>query len=138
MHDIFVRYHSIILYGFFGVLTTMINITFYYVFYTVIGIPNVSSTTLAWLLSVLFAFITNKLWVFESKSFDRKTVIREMISFFACRGATGVLDVIIMFVAVDVVGQNALLWKIVSNAIVIVLNFVASKLFIFKEHKRGE
>ena len=135
MHDLFVRYRSIIMYGIFGVLTTAVNIVSYYVTYNVIGIPNVPSTAIAWLLSVLFAFVTNKLWVFESKSLDRETVIREAVSFFACRIATGVLDVAIMFVAVDVMGWNAMLWKLVSNALVIVLNFVASKLFIFKEKK---
>jgi putative flippase GtrA len=132
MHDILIRYRSIIAYGVFGVLTTAVNIVSYFVSYSVFGIPNVVSTALAWVLSVLFAFVTNKLWVFESKSLDRETVIREAIAFFACRAATGVLDIAIMFVAVDMMGWNALLWKLVSNALVIVLNFVASKLVIFK------
>ena len=126
------KYRGVIAYLIFGVLTTVINVIAYQLCYNVAGIPNVVSTIIAWVLAVLFAFITNKLFVFNSKSFARDVVLREMVNFFGCRLLTGLLDVLIMYVAVDVLGWHALLWKILSNGLVIVLNYIASKLFIFK------
>lgn len=127
------KYRGIIAYLFFGVCTTLINVVAYQLCYNVTGIPNVPSTVIAWVLAVLFAFITNKLFVFESKSFARNVVIREAINFFGCRILTGLLDVAIMYVAVDLLHWHALLWKVLSNGLVIVLNYVASKLIIFKK-----
>ena len=127
------KYNSLILYAVFGVCTTVINISAYYLFYNVLEIENVPSNIVAWFLAVLFAFITNKLFVFKSKSMVFKTLIKESTSFFACRLLTGVLDVVIMYFAVDVFLQNSTLWKIVSNIIVIILNYIVSKLFVFNK-----
>ncbi len=121
-----------IAYLFFGVCTTALNLLFYALFTKLAHLPNLLSTVLAWLLAVIFAFVTNKLQVFESRALDRRTLLREAISFLTSRLATGLLDVGVMFVAVDLLGRSALLWKLVSNAVVIVLNYVASKLVIFR------
>ncbi|MCD7791339.1 MAG: GtrA family protein [Bacteroides thetaiotaomicron] len=127
------KYKALISYLFFGVCTTVINIAVYYLCYNVSGIPNVPSTVIAWVVAVVFAYITNKLFVFDSKSFKADVLVREMASFFGCRLLTGILDVIIMYVAVDVMDMNSTLWKLVSNVLVIILNYVASKLVIFKK-----
>ncbi|MCD8314383.1 MAG: GtrA family protein [Firmicutes bacterium] len=127
------KYKSIISYLFFGVCTTVINIATYYLCYNISAIPNVPSTVIAWVVAVVFAYITNKLFVFDSKSFKADVLVREMASFFGCRLLTGILDVIIMYVAVDVMDMNSTLWKLVSNVLVIILNYVASKLVIFKK-----
>ncbi len=116
-----------------GVLTTAVNMAVYYLCFDVLRIPNLPSTATAWLASVLFAFITNKLWAFESKSFAKDVFFHELLSFFSCRIATGVLDMAIMYAAVDRLAQSEILWKPLSNIIVIVLNYVASKLLIFKK-----
>ena len=100
--------------------------------FNIAGISNVVSTVIAWVLAVLFAYITNKLWVFESKSFERKVLAKEIPAFFGCRLATGVLDVVVMYMAVDVMYSNGTVWKIISNILVIIINYVASKLVIFK------
>ena len=126
------KYKFIILYGIFGVLTTIINIATYWVFYSVLGVSNVISNIIAWVLSVLFAFITNKLWVFESKSFDFKLFMKELGSFTVCRLATGALDLGIMLVGVDLLKGPAMILKVISNIIVIILNYVMSKVFVFK------
>ena len=125
------KYKSFITYAFFGVCTTLVNLLCYRAFYFALGVPNVPSTILAWLFAVLFAFVTNKIWVFESKSWALSVTIPELIKFFVCRIATGVLDVGIMYLAVDKMRWNAMVWKVISNVIVIVLNYVASKLVIF-------
>ena len=127
------KYKFIILYGIFGVLTTLINIVSYSLFYSVFGVSNVISNIIAWVLSVLFAFITNKLWVFESKSFEFKLFMAELGNFTLCRLATGVLDLGIMFVGVDLLKGPAIILKVVSNVIVIILNYVMSKVFVFKK-----
>ncbi len=121
------------MYLIFGALTTVVNIISYYVAYNVLKIPNVTSTVLAWVISVLFAFLTNKIFVFESKSSGFKEIFREISAFFACRLLTGVLDVAIMWASVDIMDWNSLLWKVISNILVIVLNYFASKFLIFKQ-----
>ena len=133
MMDLFRKYRSLILYAVFGALTTLVNMASYWLCFNVLGIPNVPSTAIAWVLAVCFAFITNKLWVFDSPSFDMKIMAHEVPSFFGARLATGLLDVLVMYLAVDVMKWNSTLWKLISNVIVIVLNYIASKLVIFRK-----
>lgn len=132
MRELLTKYRGLILYGVFGVLTTAVNMASYYLCFDVLSIPNLLSTAVAWLFAVLFAFVTNKLWVFESKTWGG-VWMRELVSFFSCRAATGVLDMAIMYIAVDRLAQNEMLWKLLSNVIVIVLNYIASKWLIFKK-----
>ena len=86
----------------------------------------------AWVLAVSAAYITNKIWVFESKAWTKKAILQEAAAFAACRIATGVMDLAIMYVSVDLLGLPDLIMKVLSNAFVIVLNFIFSKLIIFK------
>lgn len=129
------KYKSFIMYMVFGVLTTVINLIAYFMCFNVLKISNVISTIIAWILAVAFAFATNKLWVFDSKSFDVKTLSHEIPTFFGARIATGVLDVVIMYMAVDVFSWNPTVWKLISNILVIILNYIASKFVIFKESR---
>lgn len=136
MKTIFQKYKSIIAYLFFGVLTTLINWGSYFLCYNIVHIPNVPSTIIAWILAVAFAFITNKIWVFDSKSFDGKVLLHEIWTFIAARLITGILDVINL--AVDVFAMNSTVWKLISNIIVIILNYIFSKLIIFKKGNSGK
>jgi len=128
--EIYKAYKMPILYIFFGGLTTLVNIIVYFVCYNIFLISNVTSTIIAWILSVIFAFITNKIYVFESKS---QSILYEITTFFTCRLGTGVLDILIMYVSVDLLKWNALLMKILSNVLVIILNYIFSKVIIFKK-----
>lgn len=128
-----VKYQDMILYVFFGALATLVNTASYYLCYNVLGIPNVPSVLIAWLLAVIFAFFTNKLWVFKSKSFAPEVLKHEILTFFGARALTGLMDLGIMYLTVDVLHWNATLWKLISNILVIILNYVASKLVIFKK-----
>ncbi|MBE6969699.1 MAG: GtrA family protein [Ruminococcaceae bacterium] len=130
---LFRKYREVILYLFFGGCTTLINIVVYALLYRGLQMANVPSTILAWLVSVIFAFLTNRSFVFESKETELRGRLRELLSFFGCRILTGILDVLIMALAVDMMGWNGLIWKIISNVIVIVLNYIASKFFIFRK-----
>ena len=127
------KYRGLILYVVFGVLTTVINIAVYALCYRVLRLPNVPSNVIAWILAVLFAFVTNKLYVFESKSLERGTVMRELLSFVGARLATGLLDLAVMFVGVDLLHGPDLVFKVGSNVLVIILNYVLSKLIVFRK-----
>lgn len=131
------KHKSVISYLLFGVCTTIVNWVTYFVLYNILHVHNVISTAIAWLLAVIFAFITNKIWVFDSKSFDRKTLVHEIWTFFTARALTGLIDVGIMFVAVDLCGMNtafwSTFWKVISNVIIVILNYALSKIIIFRK-----
>lgn len=128
---LFKKYKQIILYLFFGGCTTLINWAAYVLCYNLLTVENVVSTVIAWVVSVAFAFVTNKIWVFESA--NDKGLIFEIWTFVAARLITGLLDVAIMYVAVDKFNMNSTLWKLLSNIIVIMLNYIFSKFIIFKK-----
>lgn len=132
------KYSRVIAYLFFGVCTTAVNVAAYHVFYAVLNVRNVPATIIAWFLAIVFAFITNKRYVFDSKSFKTKLLLREAFSFLVCRAATGIFDVLIMYAAVDLMNRNATVWKIVANIIVIILNYAASRAIIFKKGEKDE
>ena len=138
LNQLIKKYKHLISYAFFGVCTTLINLLCYKLFYNFLEIPNVVSTIFAWFFAVLFAFITNKLWVFESKSLEKKVVISELWKFFVCRFSTGILDVLIMYLTVDLMHWNAMICKFFSNILVIILNYIASRLIIFVKSDRNE
>ena len=132
LKSIFSANRQIILYLFFGVCTTAINTICYWLLYDVLTLSNIVSTIIAWLAAVVFAFVTNKRFVFESKRTNTTERINEVISYFGCRLLTGILDVAIMAITVDMLQWNGLLWKLFSNIIVTIINYVASKYLIFK------
>lgn len=136
--DLIVKYKFLILYAFFGVCTTIVNVVAYGLLERLIGLSILWSTIIAWFLAVVFAYLTNRKWVFKSNAHTSKEIIKEIYSFFACRIGTGILDCVIMKVFADILGMNDIIVKFVANVLVIVLNYVASKLVVFKEKKTVE
>ncbi|MCI8379872.1 MAG: GtrA family protein [Lachnospiraceae bacterium] len=130
---LYLKYKEVILYLVFGGLTTLTNIGAYALFARVFHMNLMAANGLALALSILFAYVTNKLFVFESKTDSWGAVLQEFASFMACRLATAVLDMFLMYITVSVAGLYDLLMKVIVNIIVIVLNFVFSKLIIFKK-----
>lgn len=129
---LYFKYKEVILYLFFGGLTTLVNIVSYAVFARILHMDTVAGTSMAWLISVIFAYITNKIFVFESRTDTFVLLVKECVSFFGCRLATGVMDVAIMYLSVDLMHFNDIFMKIISNVFVVILNYIFSKLFIFK------
>ena len=134
------RHREAIAYLFFGGVTTLVNIAAYALLART-GLSTGVSNALAWIISVLVAYFTNRRWVFGSHT-SGGAALGEFASFVACRLGTGVLDEAIMVLGVDRLGPmvapgHLALWslgvKIFSNVLVIVLNYVFSKLFIFKK-----
>lgn len=138
MIELLKKYKEVILYGIFGVLTTVVNISVYYVCTKILSIDYMISNMIAWLLSVIFAYVTNKLFVFESKTLKANHIIKEMAAFFGARLFSGALDMGIMFVAVDVLSADDFIMKIATNIIVIILNYFLSKYWVFNKDKGGE
>jgi len=135
--QLYTKYKNIIPYAFFGVLTTIVNIAVYWLMAHPLGLKVIPSTVIAWISAVLFAYITNRKWVFHSEAHTTNAIVKEIFSFFACRLATGLVDLACMFIFVDVLHLNDVVIKFIANVIVIVLNYVASKLIIFKHNKKN-
>ena len=141
MKQLLTKYRALIVYAIFGALTTVVNIAVYGIA-TRLGMATGWANALAWVLSVLFAYFTNRRWVFESENRGLSAVLKEFSSFVACRLGTGALDRVIMVAGVDILGpmivpaEHAYLWsmglKIASNVLVIILNYIFSKLIIFR------
>lgn len=125
------RYKEQIIYLFFGVLTTIINIAIYNILFVYFGVSNIISNCFAWGISVLFAYITNKIWIFRSENQELKTIFYEITTFFSCRLLTGGIDLLIMYLGVDVFKLQPMNIKLIANVIVIVINYIVSKKIIF-------
>ena len=132
------RYRDLILYVLFGAFTTLVNTAVYWLCAHPLGLPVVPSSVIAWFMAVLFAYLTNRKMVFHSEAVTRAEIAREIVSFFLCRLATGVLDWVLMYVFADRLRLNDLAVKIAVNILAILLNYIASKLLIFRRKKRDE
>ncbi|WP_296801352.1 GtrA family protein [uncultured Methanobrevibacter sp.] len=121
---------ELVLYVVFGTFTFLVNVVTYFLFQSVMGINYLVSNVFAWFFSVLFAYITNRTWVFESKSPE---ILKEMSLFFGGRIFSGVVDTALMYLFIDVLVLGNTFSKIVVQIIVIVLNYVFSKLIVFKD-----
>ena len=121
---------ELVLYVVFFFFTFFVNIAVYFLFEDVLGVNYLISNIVAWFFSVLFAYITNRIWVFESKSPD---ILKEMSLFFGGRIFSGVVDTALMYLFIDVMMIGDAISKIVVQIIVIVLNYIFSKLIVFKD-----
>ena len=139
--SLFMKYKEPILYLFFGGCTTLVSWVTYALFAGAMGLGVNVSNGLSWVISVLFAFVTNKLFVFESRAWAAKTVLREAGSFVSARIFTGVLTMLgvplLMKIGLDqsVLGVEGMVAKVSMSVIEILLNYVFSKLFIFRKKK---
>lgn len=124
---------DIVTYLFFGVLTTVVNYLVYLPVYNLLHLSAAFSNAIAWVAAVAFAYLTNKPFVFKSRDWSRQTVIPELTKFVSCRLASGILETAILFVTVDLLHWNGNIWKLVVSVLVVVLNYVASKLLVFKK-----
>lgn len=138
IRDLYKKYKDVVPYVFFGVCTTIVNVVVYWLFAYVLMQATMLSTIIAWIAAVLFAYITNRKWVFHSQAYGVVSIMKEIVSFFSCRLATGIIDWLCMYIFVDVLGANGVLIKLIANIIVIVLNYVASKLLIFRRKSDNE
>ena len=127
------KYSDIVSYLFFGVLTTVVNYVVYLPCYNLLHFSAAVSNVIAWVVAVAFAYLTNKPFVFKSHDWSMKTVGPELTKFVGCRIGSGLLETAIIFVTVDCLNWNGNIWKLVTSVLVVILNYVASKLLVFRK-----
>ena len=131
--ELVVQYWEVLSYLIFGVLTTIVNYLVYLPVYNLLGLSAALSNAIAWVVAVAFAYLTNKPFVFKSHDWSAKTGIPELTKFVGCRVASGAAETLILLVTVDLLHWNGNIWKIVTSVLVVVMNYIASKLVVFKK-----
>lgn len=131
--ELYFKYKEVINYLFFGGCTFLVSIISFYVFNKVFGFNEHVANVISWVLAVSFAYITNKLYVFESKTSDSKSLLKEIGSFVSARLLTLVMEEIILLIGVNCLHIDSMIVKVVAQVVVIVSNYFLSKLFIFKK-----
>ena len=137
MNNIYIKNKEIINYLIFGILTTVVSLaTYYALVLTILDAKNPIELQIAnvisWITCVTFAYITNKLYVFEKTN---KPLIKEMIEFYTSRLLALFIDMSIMFIGVTILNINDSIIKLLNQIIIITVNYIISKLFVFKKEK---
>ena len=126
------KYEDVLSYLFFGVLTTVVNYLVYLPCYNTLGLSAAVSNGVAWVAAVAFAYLTNKPFVFKSHDWSMKTVLPELTAFVGCRVGSGLLETGILFLSVDCLRWNGNVMKLVTSVLVVILNYIGSKLLVFR------
>lgn len=127
------RYQELIDYIVFGAATTIVNIAVFFLLDTILSIPYLIANAAAIIISILFAFYTNKKYVFKSHAPTVKAAFREFYLFVGFRLVSGLLDMLSMWLLVDGLSMGTNTAKIVTQFIVVALNYLFSKFFVFKK-----
>ncbi|MBE6854940.1 MAG: GtrA family protein [Ruminococcus sp.] len=145
LQDIYYKYENVWLYLYFGALATFMSLATQYLAAFVLtkwgynvndGIPNVICTTFSWVITVSFAFYTNKTYVFKSKSETRKDFMREFIAFYGARLATYFMEIGIMLLFATLLRWNYYLVKFGAQFLILIGNYIFSKLVVFRKPKK--
>lgn len=153
--DLFIKYKEIITYVIFGVLTTVVSWGSYTVFVEVLSMKVFVGNLLSWICAIVFAYVTNKLWVFESKSWKPSVIGKEIVTFVASRDITGVIEILCvpllaktgfdnifygilekMNISIGILFTDGIYSKIFLSVVVVILNYFFSKFIIFKNKKK--
>jgi len=146
------KYREIIMYLIFGVLTTVVNFIVYYILphneapmfsidifgYTLDVSEWLIANVAAWVAAVVFAFVVNKIFVFEDKNNSFKAVMRQIWQFVSVRIVSFVLETVLMWVLIDIIHMSTNIAKIPVAVLTVVINYIASKLFIFRKKSKNE
>lgn len=149
---LFNKYKELISYVFFGVLATIVSIGSFKIFDVILGEHlYMISNVISWIITVIFAYFTNKLWVFQSKSWKPNVVVRELIGFFGARlfslgveelGLWLMIDKMnigtIGFEILDFDVNGNLIAKVIMQVVIVILNYIFSKLIIFRKKDKKE
>ncbi len=147
--NLIIKYKELIIYGIFGVGTTLVNFLTYKLCNMLLGVEYyLVSNIIAWFVSVIFAYVTNKLFVFESKSWNVRVVAKEVPSFFAARVFSFLVEEAGLFLLVDILGMEDfgvdilgftisgnMISKVILAVVVVVLNYFFSKFVVFRKKK---
>lgn len=129
------KYKEILLYLIFGGLTTVVSLVTFWLAGHPLGLNTLIANVISWICAVTFAYFTNAKWVFEAQPESRGEWLRQFVSFYAGRLATLGVEELLLFVFVTLLHCNDMLIKVIGQVVVVVLNYVISKLLIFRKKK---
>lgn len=127
------KHWDILVYLLFGVVTTIVNYIVYFPLYNIVGLSAVISNAVAWCVAVAVAFVTNKPVVFKSNNWSARVWLPELAKFVGCRLGSGAAESLILFITVDLLCWDGNIWKIVVSVLVVILNYISSKLLVFRK-----
>ncbi|RGT10451.1 GtrA family protein [Agathobacter rectalis] len=127
------KYKELLLYLFFGGLSFIVSIATYALFNVGMNINELIANVLSWIITVMFAFLTNRVWVFQSTTNGVAEFVKQMLVFYSGRVITLVVEEVILLVFITWLGFNSMLIKVIAQVIVILLNYVISKLVVFRK-----
>lgn len=130
---IYEKYREVILYIFFGGLAFLISISTFALFHMLFNINELIANVISWIITVLFAFFTNRIWVFEASTKTYIEFIAQLGTFFGGRVITLIIEEAILFIFITLLNLNSMMIKIFAQVIIIVLNYIISKHIIFKK-----
>lgn len=137
--ELYYKYKEIFDYLFFGGLVTIVNFISYYISANIIGVDKIVSNLIAFIISVIFAYVVNKEYVFETKWEGIQNVFKEFSSFVISRIGTGLLcDILIFAFMINILNINDVISKIFTQILVVILNYIIGKWFVFKQNKNLE
>ena len=128
-----IKYKEVLLYLIFGGLTTVVSLASFWLCTYPLHINVLISNVISWICAVTFAYFTNAKWVFEAKPATRAEAFRQFVSFYAGRLATLGVEELILLVFVTLLHGNEMIVKLIAQVVVVVLNYVVSKLFVFQK-----
>lgn len=137
------KHREIIVYLAIGALTTLVNFLVYLPLIWLVKLPASASNAIAWVVVILFAYVTNKIFVFQSKRWSLKVVGPEFLKFVGCRVASGVFETLFIGLTIDLPGLGDRQWyglimKVIASIGVVILNYVGSKLLVFRKKESKE
>lgn len=135
IRELLEKYWELISYAFWGVMTTLVNYVVYFICTKAIGIDYLIANLIAWFVAVVFAFWVNKVYVFRSYQKDAKTMVREFGTFVSARILSGILETGMLALFVEAMHFNDSVIKIIASVLVVIINYVLSKLIIFKKQE---
>lgn len=132
LQPLYQKHKAVWLYLLFGGLTTIISIASFWIGHSVLRLNEHIANIISWILAVLFAFLTNRVWVFSAKTDNRNAFLGQLIRFYGARLTTLGVEEILLFTFITVLGVNGMVVKVGAQIVVVLLNYVVSKWFVFK------
>ena len=130
---IYIKYREMLLYLFFGGLSFVVSIATYALFNIELRFNELIANIFSWIITVMFVFLTNRVWVFQTPTKGKTEFVKQMLAFYSGRVVTLIIEEVILLIFITLLGFNSMFVKIVAQIVVILLNYIISKLFIFKK-----
>ncbi len=134
IQDFYDKHESVLLYLVVGGLTTVVSLAAQYI-PKYLGLPTAANTTISWICAVTFAFFANKVWVFKNESNTKRDWLAQASAFYGARLVTYFLELGFMMLTVEVLSQNEYIMKIIAQVFILVINYLFSKLVVFRKKK---